>query len=172
MFLRPQILSRRSSSYLSPTSLVGLDSRWIRLPECEKGAIADHLAKVQRGDWKAMTQEEKRAAYYIAYGPYGPRAPADPAQKTLVAGWVAFFLVTSFGLWRYWEAGKFIFLKFQSNQSQSLEHRNGEMPKMKRQRRLIKIHLLERINNTFLNCQLFNLDPHPTYFNVFVKSHD
>ena len=107
MFLRRQILTRQSSSYLSPISLVGLESRWIRLPECEKGAIADHLAKAQRGDWKAMTLDEKRAAYYIAYGPYGARTPRDPAQIKLIVGWSLFFIAAGFGLWRYWESGIF-----------------------------------------------------------------
>ena len=42
-------------------SLVGLESRWTKLPEAEQGAIADHLAALQKGDWKKLTLEEKRA---------------------------------------------------------------------------------------------------------------
>lgn len=50
-----------SASVVSPLSLAGLDSRWIRLPESEKGAIADQVAVLEKGDWKKMTLEQKRA---------------------------------------------------------------------------------------------------------------
>jgi hypothetical protein len=50
-----------TSSVVLPLSLAGLDSRWIRLPESEKGAIADQIAVLEKGDWKKMTLEQKRA---------------------------------------------------------------------------------------------------------------
>ena len=50
--------SRRSNS---TAALNQLETRWPKLPECEQGAIADSLAAVQKGDWKQMTLEQKRA---------------------------------------------------------------------------------------------------------------
>jgi len=31
-------------------------------------------------DWKEMTLQEKKAAYYIAFGPHGPRRPPPPDE--------------------------------------------------------------------------------------------
>jgi len=31
-------------------------------------------------DWKEMTVQEKKAAYYIAFGPHGPRRPPPPDE--------------------------------------------------------------------------------------------
>lgn len=68
------------------------------LIEAEQGAIADSLALAQKGDWKQMSLDQKRAggffsflssyhimtAYYIAYGPYGARTPSDTAFNVRV----------------------------------------------------------------------------------------
>lgn len=89
-----------TSSASNPT-IAALESRWTRLPEAEQGAIADTLLEKQKGDWKQMTLEEKRAAYYIAYGNYGPRAPRDPAFDRKVFGWVSAFILASGAVWLY-----------------------------------------------------------------------
>lgn len=38
-----------------------------------------------KADWKELTMQEKKAAYYIAFGPHGPRRPppADEGRKVL-----------------------------------------------------------------------------------------
>lgn len=38
-----------------------IEARWTKLPKAEQGAIADQLAELQKGDWKKMTLEQKRA---------------------------------------------------------------------------------------------------------------
>ncbi|TPX50527.1 hypothetical protein SeMB42_g00679 [Synchytrium endobioticum] len=97
--LKPvQLLSRRNAS---ASALAELETRWVKLPECEQGVIADTLAAVQRGDWKKMTLEEKRAAYFIAYGSYGARTPLDPTTNVRVWGTVAIFLALSYAAWSY-----------------------------------------------------------------------
>ncbi len=48
-------------SGLPPAALGALETRWFKLPTAEKGAIADALAVVQRGDWRKMSVAEKRA---------------------------------------------------------------------------------------------------------------
>ncbi|KAJ8330646.1 Cytochrome c oxidase subunit 5B, mitochondrial [Batrachochytrium dendrobatidis] len=97
---------QRFSSSLTPSALSHIEARWVKLPEAEQGAIADQLAELQKGDWKALTLEQKRAAYFIAYGPYGARTPADPVLRIKVASWVVFFLATAGTLLATWESVK------------------------------------------------------------------
>lgn len=46
------------------TSLTNIESRWARLPLPEKGAIADQVTELEKGDWKKMTLEQKRAGLF------------------------------------------------------------------------------------------------------------
>lgn len=52
---------RRAASTVSDVALVGIESRWARLPECEQAAIAEKLLDKQKGDWRQMTAQEKKA---------------------------------------------------------------------------------------------------------------
>ncbi|KAJ3128275.1 Cytochrome c oxidase subunit 5A [Nowakowskiella sp. JEL0407] len=98
---RSTLISVRSASTsLSPASIQGIESRWTKLPEAEQGAIADYLAEAEKGDWKNMTLEQKRAAYFIAYGKYGARRAGDPAFKWRVLGWSSFFFGVAYVLWK------------------------------------------------------------------------
>ncbi|KAJ3154071.1 Cytochrome c oxidase subunit 5A [Geranomyces michiganensis] len=94
--------ANHSSAAIAPAALAQIETRWAKLPECEQGAIADALAVKQKGDWKNMSLEEKRAAYWIAYGPYGARSPRDPAMKWKVLLWSATFSAAAVGIWAYW----------------------------------------------------------------------
>ncbi|KAI8825955.1 cytochrome c oxidase subunit IV-domain-containing protein [Fimicolochytrium jonesii] len=91
-----------TAAAITPAALSQIETRWAKLPECEQGAIADFLAEKQKGDWKKLTLEEKRAAYFIAYGPYGARSPHDPAMKWKVLLWSSTFVGVSLGMWFYW----------------------------------------------------------------------
>ncbi|KAF7726545.1 Cytochrome c oxidase subunit 5A [Apophysomyces ossiformis] len=64
-------LGRRHAS--TKVSLQNLETRWKTLSTAEQNTIAKHLEELQKGDWKALTAEEKKAAYFLAYGPHGPR---------------------------------------------------------------------------------------------------
>ncbi|KAJ3305275.1 hypothetical protein HDV03_001873 [Kappamyces sp. JEL0829] len=89
-----------SSASLSAVSpFTNIEARWSKLPLAEQGALADRLGELQKGDWKDMSMEEKRAAYYIAYGGYGPRTPRDPTLQYRVFGWVAGFIGLAYVLW-------------------------------------------------------------------------
>ncbi|KAJ3279311.1 Cytochrome c oxidase subunit 5A [Borealophlyctis nickersoniae] len=92
-----------SSSNMPPITLQQIETRWPRLPEAERGAIADVLHEAQKGDWKKMSMEQKRAAYYIAYGAYGPRTGPNPASKYKIATWTTIFVsaaITGSILWK------------------------------------------------------------------------
>ncbi|KAJ3139782.1 Cytochrome c oxidase subunit 5A [Physocladia obscura] len=84
-------------------SIRGLETRWGKLPEAEQGAIADRIAAAEKADWKAMSLEEKRAAYFIAYGAHGARNQKDPNLTKAVWSWVALFIGISGGIFAYWE---------------------------------------------------------------------
>jgi hypothetical protein len=59
---RLRVLKSTIRPFSTPTNaLTQLEARWTKLPEAEQGAIADNLYKLQNGDWKQMTLEEKRA---------------------------------------------------------------------------------------------------------------
>ena len=44
----------------------------------EQASIQSQLAKRQEGPWTELTPEEKRAAYFVAFGEHGPRANVHP----------------------------------------------------------------------------------------------
>lgn len=98
--------------HMNALSIASLEARWPKLPEGEQGAIAETIYAKERGDWKQMSLEEKRASYFIAYGAYGncicgpliqgARTPRNPAHKYRVFGWVSFVFLVSCGLWQLW----------------------------------------------------------------------
>ncbi|KAI8808249.1 cytochrome c oxidase subunit IV-domain-containing protein [Cladochytrium replicatum] len=103
---RPAVLGTArhySAPAVSSVALQDIETRWTKLPEAEQGAIADLLAEAEKGDWKKMTLEQKRAAYFIAYGAYGPRQETDPNFKWRVGGWVTFFLTLTGTIWGVWQ---------------------------------------------------------------------
>lgn len=51
-----------------------LPERWSSLNQTDQKQLAESLFEAQKGDWKQLTLEQKRALYYIAYGAHGPRA--------------------------------------------------------------------------------------------------
>jgi len=56
-------------------SLANLEARWPRLDAGQQDDIIAYLEDQMRGDWRDMSTEEKRAAFYVWYGNWGPRAP-------------------------------------------------------------------------------------------------
>ncbi|KAI0748401.1 cytochrome c oxidase subunit IV [Daedaleopsis nitida] len=68
--------SGSSSSPVVPLSNV--EAMWERLSPEEQLTIHQQLEEIQKKDWKTLSVDEKKAAYYVAFGPHGPRAPVDP----------------------------------------------------------------------------------------------
>ncbi|KAI8914911.1 cytochrome c oxidase subunit IV family [Powellomyces hirtus] len=123
--LRAMAVRAQSTATVSPAALAQIETRWAKLPECEQGAIADLLAEKQKGDWNKMTLEEKRAAYWIAYGPYGARTPHDPAMKWKVLGWSLTFTAIAVGVWVYWTANVIPELRTQTPEWKAEEERRA-----------------------------------------------
>ncbi|KAI0957893.1 hypothetical protein AcW1_006140 [Taiwanofungus camphoratus] len=66
------------SSSASVIPLSNVEAQWERLTPDEQLAVHQQLEEIQKKDWKTLSIDEKKAAYYVAFGPHGPRAPIDP----------------------------------------------------------------------------------------------
>ncbi|ORY89552.1 cytochrome c oxidase subunit IV [Syncephalastrum racemosum] len=91
-----RVAARRNASTLA---VENLEARWKTLSTQEQNSIAKQLEEAQKGDWKVLSQEDKKAAYYIAFGPHGPREPlTKPGHSAKVWGGVAGVMVASAAL--------------------------------------------------------------------------
>ncbi|KAF9325727.1 Cytochrome c oxidase subunit 5A [Podila minutissima] len=77
-----------STTAASEVPLANLELRWKTLSAQEQGSLAKHLEQVQAGDWTKMSLEQKKAAYWVAFGPHGARTPLTGPNHSLkvVAG--------------------------------------------------------------------------------------
>lgn len=63
--------------------LANLQKRWHTMDAGAQDDVVAYLEDLMRGDWRALTAEQRRAAMYVWYGPWGPRSPTpekDPAD--------------------------------------------------------------------------------------------
>jgi cytochrome c oxidase subunit 4 len=72
-----------SSSTATVIPLSNVEAQWARLNTEQRLAVHEQLEVLQKKDWKELSLEEKRAAYYVAFGPHGPRAPVSPPGELL-----------------------------------------------------------------------------------------
>ncbi|KAI9276911.1 cytochrome c oxidase subunit IV [Phascolomyces articulosus] len=92
-----RVIGRRNAS--TNVAVQNLETRWKTLSTAEQNTIAKQLEEAQKGDWKVLSTEEKKAAYYVAFGPHGPREPiTQPGHTGKVLGGVAAVLAASAGL--------------------------------------------------------------------------
>jgi len=88
------------SSSSSLPSVSNIEASWKTLAPEEQDSVFKHLEELQKKDWKELTLDEKKAAYYVSFGPHGPREPiveAGHAFKTL--GGVTAVLAVTTGLY-------------------------------------------------------------------------
>ncbi|KAF9922303.1 Cytochrome c oxidase subunit 5A [Modicella reniformis] len=90
----------------SEIPLTNLELRWKTLSTQEQTSLAKHLEQVQAGDWTKMTLEQKKAAYWVAFGPHGARTPlTGPNHGLKVAAGTTGALGVSVALY-YWIRSK------------------------------------------------------------------
>ncbi|KAG8931526.1 Cytochrome c oxidase subunit 5A [Tulasnella sp. 419] len=77
--------SLATASTVAPTSsgqsvipLSNVEAQWKHLSPDERAEVHKQLEDIQKRDWKTLSIDEKKAAYYVSFGPHGPRAPIDP----------------------------------------------------------------------------------------------
>ncbi|SPO30166.1 probable cytochrome-c oxidase chain V precursor [Ustilago trichophora] len=74
-----------------------IEASWKTLSKEEQYGIFRQLEELQRKDWKELSVDEKKAAYFVSFGPHGPRKPitaSGQGAKTF-AGVVAALGVTT-----------------------------------------------------------------------------
>lgn len=82
----------RQAHAISNPTLANIEKRWEAMPPQEQADLWMALRDRMKVDWKELTLQEKKAAYWIAFGPHGPRALPPPGEGTKV------FLYTMVGL--------------------------------------------------------------------------
>ncbi|KAI8066850.1 cytochrome c oxidase subunit IV [Gongronella butleri] len=96
-------VSRRNASTVA---VQNLEARWKTLSTAEQNTIAKQLEEAQKGDWKVLSADEKKASYYIAFGPHGPREPiTGPGHTQKVFLGVVGVLAASAGLFALIRSG-------------------------------------------------------------------
>ncbi|KAI0884883.1 cytochrome c oxidase subunit IV [Annulohypoxylon maeteangense] len=102
------IISRRAATThaISNPTLANIEKRWEGMPQTEQAELWMALRDRMKENWAELTLSEKKAAYWIAFGPHGPRAvpAADEGRKValytamgVLASFVIFASARSFG---------------------------------------------------------------------------
>ncbi|KAL4064810.1 cytochrome c oxidase subunit IV-domain-containing protein [Scleroderma yunnanense] len=67
-----------ASSAQSVIPLSNVEAQWEKMSKSEQTLVHRQLEELQKKDWKLLSIDEKKAAYYVAFGPHGPRASVSP----------------------------------------------------------------------------------------------
>ncbi|CAI2177095.1 6429_t:CDS:2 [Funneliformis geosporum] len=78
---------RRSASTTTP-AISEVVNRWSTLSVDEQTNVTKQIEDLQKQDWQKLSLEEKKAAYYLAFGNHGPREEFGQSGKTgkIIAG--------------------------------------------------------------------------------------
>ncbi|PSK51650.1 hypothetical protein B9Z65_2917 [Elsinoe australis] len=74
----------RQAHAISNPTLANIEKRWEAMPPQEQADLWMQLRDRMKVDWHELTMQEKKAAYWIAFGPHGPRALPPPGENTKV----------------------------------------------------------------------------------------
>ncbi|KAG5956894.1 Cytochrome c oxidase polypeptide 5, mitochondrial [Claviceps arundinis] len=94
----PAAASRASSTAISNPTLKNIEKRWEGMPPQEQADLWMSLRDRMKGSWSDLTLQEKKAAYWIAFGPHGPRTVDPPGSGARVAWGVAIGLGVSLSI--------------------------------------------------------------------------
>ncbi|PSR83117.1 cytochrome c oxidase polypeptide 5 [Coniella lustricola] len=81
------LISRAAASThaISNPTLANIEKRWEGMPLQEQAELWMSLRDRMKEDWAQLTLQEKKAAYWIAFGPHGPRSLPPPDESKKVA---------------------------------------------------------------------------------------
>ncbi|KFX96470.1 hypothetical protein V490_03334 [Pseudogymnoascus sp. VKM F-3557] len=91
------VQSRAVHAISNPT-LANIEKRWEQMPPQEQADVWMALRDRMKTNWAELTLQEKKAAYWIAFGAHGPRAVAPPGEGWKVLGYTLAGIAVSFGL--------------------------------------------------------------------------
>ncbi|CZR53650.1 probable cytochrome c oxidase subunit V [Phialocephala subalpina] len=89
---------RRQAHAISNPTLANIEKRWEAMPPQEQADLWMALRDRMKVNWAELTLQEKKAAYYIAFGAHGPRAAPPPGEGWKVAGYTALGVGVSLAL--------------------------------------------------------------------------
>ncbi|DAA77082.1 TPA_exp: Uncharacterized protein A8136_6848 [Trichophyton benhamiae CBS 112371] len=95
---KQQIRSASSEHAIANPHLAGIEKRWEAMPPQEQAELWMKLRDRMKVDWKEMTLQEKRAAYWIAFGPHGPRAETPKGEGVKIFVQLMKYVVISAGI--------------------------------------------------------------------------
>ncbi|GIZ36961.1 hypothetical protein CKM354_000042600 [Cercospora kikuchii] len=100
---------KRCAHAISNPTLANIEKRWEAMPPQEQADLWMALRDRMKVDWNELTVQEKKAAYWIAFGPHGPRAQAPPGENTKVFAYTIVGVLAAgalFGFTRYFAREK------------------------------------------------------------------
>ncbi|KAI1825144.1 cytochrome c oxidase subunit IV family [Xylaria intraflava] len=80
---------------ISNPTLANIEKRWEGMPPTEQAELWMALRDRMKENWAELTLNEKKAAYWIAFGPHGPRAQSPPGENRKVALYTGIGLLVS-----------------------------------------------------------------------------
>jgi len=86
------------STAISTPTLKNIEKRWESMPLQEQAELWMALRDRMKESWHELTVQEKKAAYYIAFGEHGPRAAEPPGEAMRIALYTAVGLGVSFAI--------------------------------------------------------------------------
>ncbi|KAJ9622404.1 Cytochrome c oxidase subunit 5B, mitochondrial [Taxawa tesnikishii (nom. ined.)] len=92
----PLAQQARQAHAISNPTLANIEKRWEQMPPQEQADLWMALRDRMKVDWHELTLQEKKAAYYIAFGPHGPRRASPPGENAQVFWYTIGGLVVSF----------------------------------------------------------------------------
>ncbi|EQB48206.1 Cytochrome c oxidase polypeptide 5 [Colletotrichum fructicola] len=79
------VIRRAATTHaISNPTLANIEKRWEGMPLQEQAELWMALRDRMKGPWAELTLQEKKAAYWIAFGPHGPRAGPAPGEGARV----------------------------------------------------------------------------------------
>ncbi|KAG6850598.1 hypothetical protein H0H93_011266 [Arthromyces matolae] len=88
-----------TASKITPVPLANVEAQWTKLSTEEKLSVQEQLEEIQKKDWKLLSIDEKKAAYYVAFGPHGPRTPVSkPGDAAKIFFWTMTLVAVAGGL--------------------------------------------------------------------------
>lgn len=85
-----------STHAISNPTLANIEKRWEGMPQTEQAELWMALRDRMKENWAELTVNEKKAAYWIAFGPHGPRAAPAADEGRKVALYTALGIFVSF----------------------------------------------------------------------------
>ncbi|XXG97515.1 hypothetical protein Hte_003820 [Hypoxylon texense] len=85
-----------STHAISNPTLANIEKRWEGMPQTEQAELWMSLRDRMKENWAELTLQEKKAAYWIAFGAHGPRAVPPPDEGRRVALYTALGVFASF----------------------------------------------------------------------------